>query len=183
MCLIFQRYFNPSKHTTWLQRRCNVTTLQRYCNDAVATLCACWAQQTHNVVTTKLQRHDVVTTLLRRCVLAGMVPCHTFSVHLSNVLHSIAQPEHLHNLSKIFAGHILHNKSAKVLHADNVNKSNSLDPAETPQLYLNSEAFRVFPYKTDIRSFGFRMVPYLTNGFEPIVVVFCSSFSKKQFQI
>ena len=32
----------PSKHTTWLQRRCNVTTLQRRCNDVDATLCVCW---------------------------------------------------------------------------------------------------------------------------------------------
>ena len=25
-----------------LQRRCNVTTLQRRCNDVLATVCACW---------------------------------------------------------------------------------------------------------------------------------------------
>ena len=31
-----------SKHTTSLQHRCNVTTLQRRCNDVVATLCVCW---------------------------------------------------------------------------------------------------------------------------------------------
>ena len=115
-------------------------------------------QHGYNVAATSRRCSDVVTTLLRRCVLAGMVPCHT-SVHFQ------AQAEHLHNLSKIFAGHILHNKSAKVLHTDNVNKSNSLDPTEMPQLYFNSEAFRVFPYKTDIRSFVFRMIPYLTNGF------------------
>ena len=28
----------PSKHTTWLQRHCNVTTLQRRCCDAVCFL-------------------------------------------------------------------------------------------------------------------------------------------------
>ena len=32
----------PSKHTTSQQRRCNVTTLQRRCNDVVRTLCVCW---------------------------------------------------------------------------------------------------------------------------------------------
>ena len=32
----------PSKHTTWLKRRCNVTTLQRRCNDVDATLFVCW---------------------------------------------------------------------------------------------------------------------------------------------
>ena len=32
----------PSTHTTSQQRRHNVVTLQRRCNDVAATLCACW---------------------------------------------------------------------------------------------------------------------------------------------
>ena len=36
---------HPNKHTTSLQRRCNVTTLQRRCNDVVATLYVCWDEQ------------------------------------------------------------------------------------------------------------------------------------------
>ena len=33
----------PSKYTTSQQRLYNVVTLQRRCNDVVATLCVCWA--------------------------------------------------------------------------------------------------------------------------------------------
>ena len=41
-CLSFSSWFTtPSKHTTSLQRHCNGTTLQRRCNDVVATLSVC----------------------------------------------------------------------------------------------------------------------------------------------
>ena len=42
----------PTKHTTSLQRRCNVTTLQRRCKDVDATLCVCWVSNLHVKSTT-----------------------------------------------------------------------------------------------------------------------------------
>ena len=36
--------WRPSKHTTSHQRRCNVVTLQRRCNDVITTLCVCWGR-------------------------------------------------------------------------------------------------------------------------------------------
>ena len=45
--LEFKSSLDPSKHTTSLQRRCNVTMLQRRCNDVVATLFVCWDAHVH----------------------------------------------------------------------------------------------------------------------------------------
>ena len=46
-CKHFCLLFLHTKQThnvagTSLKRRCNVTTLQRRCNDVIATLCVCW---------------------------------------------------------------------------------------------------------------------------------------------
>ena len=53
------------------ERRCNVTALQRRCNDVVATLCICWdISPGHTtdtcIVLLKMQKkHQTVTTTLR----------------------------------------------------------------------------------------------------------------------
>ena len=63
---------NTQRGYNVIQRRCNVTTLQRRCND-VACLLGLSSWQAHNAETTLIQRQDVESTLFQRCVLAGFL--------------------------------------------------------------------------------------------------------------
>ena len=63
----------PSKRTTSLQRRCNVTTLQQHCNDIYAMLCVCWVTAYHtypNICTVQYLLMCLKSAGRRRTVLA-----------------------------------------------------------------------------------------------------------------
>ena len=63
-----EEQYQSSKYTTSQQRRCNVLTLQRRCNEAKHTASQ---QRRYNVAATLWRCSDVVTKFLRHCVFAG----------------------------------------------------------------------------------------------------------------